>query len=146
MAVCSVLSLFLSQCKLWFMVSIVKPLWFYHFPTKTRENSVPSVHHRRGPNVGFSWGYMRANGPVESGGSASVWTQGYRRWIGSIGGAVEEALGAGEVAKGSAPQREGWRGSTGGAVGETFGADDWLDWICLTMTHVLQDILAVLHK
>ena len=24
--------------------------------------------------------------------------------------------------------------------------DDWLDWICLTTTHVLQDILAVLHK
>ena len=23
---------------------------------------------------------------------------------------------------------------------------DWLDWICLTTTHVLQDILAVLHK
>ena len=22
----------------------------------------------------------------------------------------------------------------------------WLDWICLTTTHVLQDILAVLHK
>ena len=24
--------------------------------------------------------------------------------------------------------------------------DSWLDWICLTTTHVLQDILAVLHK
>ena len=22
----------------------------------------------------------------------------------------------------------------------------WLDWICLTMTHVLQDLLAVLHR
>ena len=25
-------------------------------------------------------------------------------------------------------------------------AAGWLDWICLTTTHVLQDILAVLHK
>ena len=23
---------------------------------------------------------------------------------------------------------------------------DWLDWICLTTTHVIQDILGVLHK
>ena len=23
---------------------------------------------------------------------------------------------------------------------------DWLDWVCLTTTHVLQDILAVLHR
>ena len=27
-----------------------------------------------------------------------------------------------------------------------FIEDGWLDWICLTTTHVLQDILAVLHR
>ena len=56
---------FLSQFKLWFMVSIVKPPWFYHFLTKTRKNSVPSVHHRRGSDVGFCWGHMSTDGPVE---------------------------------------------------------------------------------
>ena len=26
------------------------------------------------------------------------------------------------------------------------GSVGWLDWICLTTTHVLEDILAVLHR
>ena len=32
------------------------------------------------------------------------------------------------------------------AMSVKLNSDCWLDWICLTMRHVLQDILAVLHK
>ena len=32
------------------------------------------------------------------------------------------------------------------SVLDGYALDDQLDWICLTTTHVLQDILAVLHK